>query len=310
MPSRHQVHLYRGGLEECSRSLRGDELIYSGLRPSDYHAGNSVVLAVYPHLLARAVAGLGRPVRFDYVITLNDIEPSGYDLRTLRPEGPSLAFTSPVERVVARVREDLRPLTEEFPEVRVRFVRTSSMVGTDVFRRTVEILTRGKGDYIARFLQEKYIAGRDVEGMDFVGQVCGNCQATMRMSFEPTAPLACEVCGATAAADGGRHYWMYYIPLIALKLCVIQPDVALLGSDYAAPHRGLLAGMRHANSLEAILDFYDLLPGGRRLSLILPPVLLGSDGQKMSKSLGNIGEVAYNHVLDACAGSQGGEISL
>ena len=37
---------------------------------------------------------------------------------------------------------------------------------------------------------------------------------------------------------------------------------------------------------------------------------LGRDGQKMSKSLGNITEVAYSDILDACAGSQDREISL
>lgn len=299
MNSRHQVRLYRRGLEEVTQNLRGDERIYSGLRPGDYHAGNSIVLAVYPHLLARAVAASGRRVRFDYVITLNDLEPSDYDLRTLRPRGPSLVFTAQIENVIALVENDLKHISKEFPECRIRFVRTSSMVETKVFQKTLEILTRNKIDCFGRFLHQNYLAVRDVESMEFAGRVCGQCRATVKITDPPGPVMTCEVCGS-AFAENGDYYWMFYAPLVAMKLCVLQPDVVILGSDYIEPVSGSLTGMIHNNSLEAILDFYELLPAGRSLQFLMPPLLLGKDNQKMSKSLGNLAEVNYDHILSAC----------
>ena len=297
MNSRHQVRLYRRGLHEVTENLRGDERIYSGLRPSDYHPGNSIVLAVYPHLLARSVAANGRRVRFDYVITLNDLEPLDYDLRALRPRGPSMAFTTRVESVIALVENDLKHLSDEFPECRIRFIPTSSLVDTEVFQKTIEILTQNKIECFGRFLHPGYLARRDIESMEFAGRVCGECRATIKMTDSPSP---CAACGA-AFAGNSDYYWMHYVPLIAMKLRVLQPDVVILGSDYIEPVAGSLMGMIHNNSLEAILDFYELLPAGRSLQFLMPPLLLGKNQQKMSKSLGNLAEVSYEHILGACA---------
>ena len=307
MHPEHNVRLHRTGLNDFSRELNGDELIHAGLRPLDYHPGNAIALAVYPHLLARAVAAQGRVPRFDYLITLNDLEPTAYDLEKFRPTGTSIGLMGDPDRAVTRATSDLRHLLEEFPEIRLRFKRTSEMVDTDEFRRIVKMLTREKAHYLRQFMEDEHIDEDTLNAVHFMGLACSQCREPIDLTSE-VEPSTCPSCGASL--DGQRHYWMHFIPLIAMKWRLVQPDLLLIGSDYIEPNRGLMPGVKHENSLEAVLAFYGFLGGGRPLNILMPPLLLGPDGQKMSKSIGNIQQVSYEALLDACGRCAGGELTL
>src|SRR5436190_11749642 len=136
----HQVQCYREGLRNVVETLKGNEVIYSGIRPYDYHAGNRIVLAVYPHLLARSMAQRGVNPRFRYVITLNDLEPSVFDGLAFRATGPSYQFATAVDAIIDKLEADLIHLRREFPDVVIEYFRSSDMVRTPHFERATQIL--------------------------------------------------------------------------------------------------------------------------------------------------------------------------
>lgn len=299
----HTLHVYRNGLEELASSLSGTERIYAGIRPYGYHAGNRIVLAVYPHLLARMLAARGVEPRFEYVVTLNDVEPRAYDYGSFQPVGP-VGDDAEIAKTVDTLEADLVRLRAEFPSVSIRYLRSSEIFETPLFDRCGKILSGATA--LETFLTEDLMSQITFEGGEFSGLACVACGITTRL--HPGAP--CTACGSPLATEPrSRAFWMHYVPLISMKLAHIEPDVAILGGDYLDTADELLLFMRHQNMLEAIWAFYDLI-ASRRLTMLCSPVLLGPDGRKMSKSLGNLQEFSYEEVFTACASGAGRSVAV
>lgn len=309
----HRVQQYFGGLRSVAESLKGNEVVYSGIRPYDYHAGNRIVLAVYPHLLARSLAQRGIEPRFRYVITLNDLEPSNYDHTFFQATGPSYQLGTQVDAVIDKLEGDLAHLRQEFPRIEIQYYKTSDMVGTPHFQRAVSLMMGEPMEFLRHFLRDELLEQLPPELLamsEFFGLVCPSCKAPVHARQAPTLEAAtCQGCNTPLSTRGALHYWMYFVPLLALKLRVVQPDVALLGGDYLEPDEAALV-LKQACKLEEILEFYGMLGGGRPLTFLIPPLLMGKDGQKMSKSLGNVVPYRYEEVLAACGSSDGSRLTL
>jgi hypothetical protein len=309
----HQVRSYQEGMRSIAGTLKGDEVLYSGIRPYDYHAGNRIVLAVYPHLLARSVAQRGITPRFRYVITLNDLEPSSYDDLTFQATGPSYQLATTVDAIVGKVEADLSHLRREFPEVKIEYFKTSDMVRTPHFQRAQSLLLQEPLEFLKLYLRDEVleqIPAEMVAMAEFFGLVCPACKSPVGARSAPRLEEAkCQGCEVAVGTRGALHYWMYFVPLLALKLRVVQPDVALLGGDYLEPDEAAEL-LKQPCKLEEILEFYGLLDGGRALTFLIPPLLMGKDGQKMSKSLGNVTAYRYEEVLEACGATEGGRFSI
>jgi hypothetical protein len=307
MNTNHQVHLYAKGLRDVCATMRGTEVLYSGIRPYDYHPGNRVVLAAYPHQIARTVASRGVVPRFRYVITINDLEPRDYDVAALQPVGPSFQVSTDVQAIVGKLETDLVHLRREFPEIRIEYLRTSTMVDTEHFRRALELMTQEPVALLRQFFQEEYLDSLPQETVQFVGLVCPTCKVPVSVrGATPPESARCPTCGVEVRSRGPLHFWLYYIPLLALKFRVVQPDLALLGGDYVEANDASVG--RYPDALAAILGCYDLIGGGRPLAFLIPPLLMGSDGQKMSKSIGNIQSYSYEEVLSASGATEGGQL--
>ncbi|ATB38934.1 hypothetical protein CYFUS_004371 [Cystobacter fuscus] len=309
----HRVLQYFGGLRSLAESLKGDEVIYSGIRPYDYHAGNRIVLAVYPHLLARSLAQRGLEPRFRYVITLNDLEPSVYDDTVFRATGASYQLATQVDAIIGKVEGDLVHLRKEFPRIEIQYYKTSDMVGTPHFQRAVSLMMQEPVAFLRHFLREEILEQLPPELLsmsEFFGLVCPSCKVPVHARQAPKLEAAtCEGCNTPLSTHGALRYWMYFVPLLALKLRVVQPDVVLLGGDYLEADEGALV-LKQSCKLEEILEFYGMLEGGRPLTFLIPPLLMGKDGQKMSKSLGNVVPYRYEEVLAACGSSDGSRLTL
>ena len=309
----HQVQCYREGLQNVAEALRGNEVLYSGIRPYDYHAGNRIVLAVYPHLLARSVARRGVTPRFRYVITLNDLEPSIFDGLALRATGPSYQLATPVDAIIDKLESDLIHLRQEFPDVVIEYFKSSDMVRTPHFERATQILLQDPMELLRLYFREEVLALMPAEMVarsEFFGLVCPACKVPVPARQTPRlGDATCQGCGVALAARGAMHYWLYFIPLLALKLRVVQPDVALLGGDYLEPDEAAPM-LKQPCKLDEILEFYGMLERGRPLTFLTPPLLMGKDNQKMSKSLGNVTAYRYEEVLAACSAIEGPRFAI
>lgn len=312
-PEPHRIHAYGAGLDRVAASLHGAETIYSGFRPYDYHPGNRIVIAVYPHLLARRLAARKVTPRFRYVITLSDLEPSGFDFERLQPTGPSYHSSVAPEDTLQKVETDLRHLRREFPEITIEYYKTSDMVQTAHFQRALQNLRAPASEFLAPFVRPEFLSSMPLESAELFGLVCPACKAPVNVRQALSLDAAvCGQCSVAPSSRGPLSFWMYYVPLMAMKLRVIQPDLALLGGDYLEPlteEEG--AGvLRNQNKLDDILTFYRVFESGRSLQFLIPPLLNGSDGRKMSKSLGNRVEYSYEQVLAGCDATVGGRLTL
>ncbi len=310
--SPHHVHSYRPGLRHIADGLRGDETLYAGIRPYDYHAGNRIVLAVYPHLIARHVAERGITPRFRYVITLNDLEPSAYDDLVFQATGPSYQLSTRVEAIIDKLEADLIHLRRDFPEVTIEYLRSSDMVRTPHFERLQQLVLQDPRGFLQLFVRDEllpHLPAELVAGSEFLGLVCPACKRPVSARQTPRLEDAvCPGCQVALASRGALHYWLYFVPLLALKLRVVQPDVALLGGDYLEPDAAA-AMLKQPCKLEEILELYQRLDG-RPLTFLVPPLLLGTDGQKMSKSLGNVTAYRYDQVLAGCSATDDARFSI
>ncbi|MDY6905335.1 MAG: hypothetical protein SWH61_11680 [Thermodesulfobacteriota bacterium] len=132
------IHLFREGVSYVAENTVRDTVIYTGVRPTGYHSGNSVVVSIYPHLVADACRKLGKKAEFTYVVTLNDIEPSDYDFDKLFPLGSSILHTSEISHIADRIWKDLSPLRDEHPAVNVEIIRASEFVRRQCFKSIFE----------------------------------------------------------------------------------------------------------------------------------------------------------------------------
>ncbi|HEX4417761.1 MAG TPA: hypothetical protein VH165_07670 [Kofleriaceae bacterium] len=300
-------------MRHIADGLRGDEVLYSGIRPYDYHAGNRIVLAVYPHLLAQRVAQRGITPRFRYVITLNDLEPSAYDDLVFQATGPSYQLATHVDAIIDKLETDLIHLRRGFPDVKIEYLRSSDMVRTPHFERLQQIVLQDPREFLKLYIRDEVLPQLPAElvaASEFLGLVCPACKRPVSARQTPRLEdTQCPGCGVALGTRGALHYWLYFVPLLALKLRVVQPDVALLGGDYLEPDAAA-ALLKQPCKLEEILELYQMLDGGRPLTFLVPPLLLGKDGQKMSKSLGNVTAYRYEQVLAACGANDGPRFAI
>ena len=303
MKPTHHIELFANGLSKLAGRLRGDEVLYSGIRPYGYHAGNRIAVAVYPHLLARLVAARGINPRFVYTITINDIEPLDYDEVEFKVLDSTFQFGSDVDadKFEKTIYQDLEGLRIEFPEVKVRFHRTSAMTETEAFMTIFRAVTVDKHFLLNDFLNH-YYADQVNRSAEFAGFICRNCHLPCRAEDGPAqVAYVCPKCHCKGEAGNiGENYWMFRVPLIAMKLAVVQPNVVFLGSDYLTRRSERL---NNNTDLDAILRLHARLNMAGEINFALPPILLGNDGRKMSKSLGNLRKYEYDELLLLCAGN-------
>jgi len=195
----------------------------------------------------------------------------------------------------------------------IEYYKSSDMVRTPHFQRTTQILLQDPMELLRLYFREEILAQMPAEmvaGSEFFGLLCPTCKIPVPARQAPRFEDAtCKDCGVALATRGAMHYWLYFIPLLALKLRVVQPDVALLGGDYLEPDE-MAPLLKQPCKLDEILEFYGMLERGRALTFLVPPLLMGKDNQKMSKSLGNVTAYRYEQVLAACGSIEGPRFAI
>jgi hypothetical protein len=203
-------------------------------------------------------------------------------------------------------------LRRDFPEVTIEYLKSSDMVHTPHFERLQQLVLQDPRAFLELFVRDEilpHLPAELVAASEFLGLVCPACKRPVSARQTPRLEDAvCPGCDVALGSRGALHYWLYFVPLLALKLRVVQPDVALLGGDYLEPDAAA-AMLKQPCKLEEILELYQRLDG-RPLRFLVPPLLLGKDGQKMSKSLGNVTTYRYDQVLAACRATDDARFSI
>ncbi|MBI3977848.1 MAG: hypothetical protein HY331_06655 [Chloroflexi bacterium] len=291
-------YFFASGLRALAGVLPDQAVVHAGSRPYGLHAGNKLPIVVYPHLLAAELHRLGRPANFRYVVTLNDWDTDtldhlpGYRFNFV-PRGrsfqhqadPAGCCASLVDHWERRLRAELRPLGERFPDVVVDVRRVSTFRDVPVF---ADALRRGLADpgALAARIEAAFGVPVDAGRAQFLGAVCPACHsidgATAYDRTSDQVSFACRQCGTTTgAACGQLDYWLYTHLLGAAKCRAVDPDAWVFGGDFAET--------RTIDFLESVVALLQGAPP--RMNKLFTPVLLGSDGEKMSKSRRNLLDV-------------------
>ncbi|MDO8570961.1 MAG: hypothetical protein Q7R97_05255 [Candidatus Daviesbacteria bacterium] len=282
--------------------MSGDETIYSGIRPLGFHPGNMIVLSVYPHLVAENLQNQGKKPRFSYIITMNDIEPARYDFERFIPLDTSVSFKEDISITEKTIRKALTHMLDDFPEINVSFVKSSSFQSSDKFSDVADILINHKEKFAKSYIKPEYLDGKTYNDMHFIGIICDDCHSPLLSTSYNNALFEayCESCDKQVSGIASEmNFWLYYVNLISMKLSILQPDIVLLGGDYIQTPDERIKSLTKANPLGSIMNFYDWL-GGRSLNFLLGPLLIGEDGRKMSKEFNNIQDLSYEDVFSFC----------
>lgn len=289
------VYLYRRGLMNLVKTLRGDERIHMGIRPYGFHAGNATAIAVYPYLLCKYFALQKRVPRFSIFISINDYEqdcPDGPDIIrypfNFYPKYTSLQHTPDDRECCGSIVEHWQPVLErilvklfsEFPSVQVRFVRNSTLRDNPDFRSLLLRTLREPREQAA--IMKKH-SGKEVlpHPVCYAGAVCPKCvsaRGETRVLTDDRVRLSCSACGlVTTGSYDNFHYWWHHKAMLTARLKIFNIDLTISGADHFSEGD---VGTRS----EFIEKF---VPGFVVPKMLFSPLLLSFDGRKMSKSRDN-----------------------
>ncbi|MBI2941667.1 MAG: hypothetical protein HYY04_14635 [Chloroflexi bacterium] len=301
-------HFFASGLHELAASLPEDAVVHAGARPYGLHAGNRLPIVVYPILLAEELRRLGHAGGYRHLVTLNDwdtdglVHAPGYPVNFI-PRGrsfqhqvdPAGCCASLVDHWERQLGMELRPLTDRHPEVAVEIRRVSSYRAVPAFADTLRFgLTHP--DELGRRAASAFGVPVDCPRAQLAGAVCPGCHSIDGMtSYDPMGDrvsFGCRQCGAATEDVFTRFdYWLYTHLVGAAKCRAADPDAWIFGGDFVE-HRAI-------DFLERTVELLQGRPP--RMMSLFTPVLLGSDGEKMSKSRRNLLDVPLDWLVSRAA---------
>jgi len=311
------ITLFWDGLLEASDYLKGDEVMFGGLRPWGMHAGNILTLVAYPYLLFEQMEKMGKKPRFKYYITLNDWEPArlafpkGKEFEhNVYPVDTSFEYTldvegchkSIVDHVEGPTREKFKIIRKDFPGVDLAFVRNSELKENPLFMKMIGITIKDS-KRIAEIIRDS--TGRPVltDEAQYAGAVCPSCKSSQGKTLFENGVVSyeCSACGnASSGKLGSFDYWCYHIPLFAARVPSLKIAFAIRGLDHYETKR------IHAG--RDILNYYFPDTGFPRN--LIAPMLIAGDGQKMSKTRGNALDMDTISIIKACRGNKSENIKV
>ena len=313
-----ESNVYTGlpGIAALAKTLNGGESIHIGIRPYELHAGNKLAIIVYPILICEELRRLGKSPRFTFLLSLNDWEQRvlvgtniyeyTYDVKPLdvtiqyAKESDNKTLTAPFWG--GRIIEEMAEITRRFPDVTVKPFFNSDLHNTDAMK-TVVLQTLIHADEIKELMLRTTNKATDGSLTMFAASVCPSCHDanTDTQIQDDTLSVSCSACGhVTSGIYEDFMYWLHHKPLFAARWKAFGFTHSLSGGDHLA--EGDVEVRRALYSY-----FFNEQPP--KLDMIFSPILLGADGNKMSKSRDNYFDATVDELLRA-AKQDGTKISL
>lgn len=304
--SNTQVFLYKDGLRHAAGDLRGNETIHLGIRPYEMHAGNVLAIIAYPILLCEELEQRGVVPKFKFILSLNDWEQQNLTGENIYqyifdtwPEGATIQYStenngvSTAELWSQRIIKRLRTVCDRYPKVTIEPVFNSQLKNNNIMKKVI-IKTINNYDQIKKLLLETTGAKSNGQGKSFASAVCKQCcnanTATI-VGADGLIAAACNVCGEKSR---GKYedfsYWLYHKPLFAARWKIFNFECSISGGDHFKEG--------DTQTRETLYRFYfDKEPP--KITMMYSPVLLGRNGEKMSKSRNNFFDTDVDVLLDA-----------
>lgn len=298
-------YLYLPGLKKLAKRLTGNERIHVGIRPYGFHGGNALSLFVYPHLLCKEMRRLGKEPRFKFFISINDYEQDeldGPDYRrypfNIYPKNTSLQFapdesgccSTIVDHWLPVIRKVVGSLKQEYPGLKVRFIRNSSLKNKKYFKRLLMDTLQNPLGHAEIF---STYSGKEVldSPIQYAGVVCPECKkshgTTTAMSSKKIR-WSCATCGCQLEKLYEYYnYWWYHKAMLTARLRTFRIQVAMSGADHY--NEGDYNVRRHFFR-KYFKDFPEPV-------MLFCPVLIARNGEKMSKSRQNTEYVKMENLI-------------
>jgi len=320
------------GLEEAAKDVKGDEKISIGIRPYGFHAGNELTLFVYPWHFCNLVKRLGKEPKFTFFISLNDMEPerlkylypdknTGYYYKkeelTLKEEVPfeynifprdtSFQYTADKEGCCNSMAEHwskiieakVLRLKEDFPLLTFQFIKSSSIKNDPLYKKALKLGIEHP-EVLGRIASQHEKVCFEDGCLSWAGAICPTCHSAQgkTMISGETITFECSDCGEKYAGSMNKtSFWMHHMLLLAPRLKLFGIDLFFRGYDhYACNHISINEQLYEALCGE-ILD----------IKTIVPPLIVGADGKKMSKTWSNekvLNTQKLKSLAEACKGEK------
>lgn len=292
------------GIKSIASRMNGDENILIGVRPFGFHAGNVSADVVYPLLLCEELLKQKKVPRLNITFYMNDYEqfeiighPNDLeedDEVNIYPKGKTLQYEkSPINPKLTMVEywgpiiiAHMDLIKQAYPNVRIRYLRTSDLNSTSLFRDVLNV-SINKTDKVASVFSE--VSGKRVHlPAEFVRVVCPSCEIPIPETkmdndiISASCRCGSEVYGHFSSAD----YWLNHNMVGLAKLTPHDSYFLwMLGYDHKQFHSGDIKAR--------IMSHFGL--AAQDCNRVYAPLLLREDGRKMSKSSNNI---AYARISD------------
>lgn len=322
----NNVYVYWNGLVDLSNRLSGKENIFVGVRPFGFHGGNKLTLLTYPLLLCMQTELFGVKPKFNFFISINDMEP--HALKYLYVDGKSTPFYKTAQEIAygkepypynvfpektsfqftidpfnccnsivdhwQRVIEDqIFQLKKDFPGVTLNFVRNSSIKNERIFLSVLE-KTICHPDILSKVLKNY---GKKVFNKNFylAGAICPECKSAQGSTSidDQGVIFRCIDCKKESNSSLIQsNFWIHHLPLLIPRIILFNIDVCIRGGDHFQANR--------VEINKALMK--NLANSSKDPTSLIAPMLFSYDGYKMSKSLSNERDVSLDTLKKVAVG--------
>lgn len=243
--------LYRDGIKKIVQTLSGNERIHLGIRPYGFHAGNSLALVGYPHILCREFENAQeKKANFTFIVSINDWEQDhldGPDYRTLPfniyPKNTTIQNLYQADGKVKTV-DYWQPILEQavkygvrqFPKVTCEFYRNSELLKYTEYRDLLFETIMNPKKQAGLYIQ---YSGKQVlsDPVKYASPVCSTCKKVDGETTIDTTKneihFKCNSCDISRSDHYALFdYWWYHKPLFIGRMLVYDIDIALSGGDH------------------------------------------------------------------------------
>lgn len=310
-------YLYLDGLKQISKEMSGSETVHVGIRPYGFHAGNALALVVYPYLLCLHLEREKKDVRLNFIISINDWEQDALDGPDYRkypfniyPKNSSLQFTkddgechsSIVEHWEPIIKGNIEGIKKRFSGTTFSFIKNSQLADNTVFQDLLIETIKNPDEQadIYRICSGKEVLKNPIK---YAGAICPECKKSSGETLIDSHGVSwkCNECGIKKKGNlRDFQYWWYHKPMLLARIKIFNIDITLSGGDHFS--EGDFA-IRNAFA-------YKYFPNLKIPKMLFTPILIGINGEKMSKSRKNISFVDIASLIKIMEKWNGSEFQI
>lgn len=288
-------YFFHKGIKQLGRKLSGEENVYLGVRPYGFHAGNLATLVVYPYLLSEEIEKNGKKVKFKFHLFINDWEQDkidGPDIKSypfnLYPRKTTFQYTidplgchlNIVDHWEPIIKKEVRILKKRFPQIKINFIRNSSLKLNKIFKRVILDTIAYPLDIVEILRKNTNKKVLEVPA-SFAKAICPICYSARGETFifnKDTVKLICKNCSQTLV----KHYeffdfWFYHKTLALPRLEIYDIDLCITGFEHYEEGDYFIR--------KALIKRF--APKVKNPITLYSPSVIGSDNKIMGKSKGN-----------------------